>query len=128
MATEYEFTAGQLNAMYQALVVGTAQNLKDHEQRAWLMGRCEFTAEEKAGPDLEYESILGAVGEPDQTRFEPSAKLTRAFTARQRKKLIEACLGTVTVFRSGWLERWLKPALIVLGHKFKEPNWEADDE
>jgi len=130
MATEYVFTAGQLYAMYQALGLGSARDVRDHEKRAWLMHHCEFTVEEKADPDLQYENILGELGEPDRISFTAGTEftVTRKFTARQKKKLIEVCKDTWGSFRSSWIEQWLKPALIVLGYEFKEVDWGDDDD
>jgi len=126
MATQYELTAGQVWGLKQMFAQTSAQNDIDLSRRLSLITMLDFTAEERE--QIGFMEIAGPPGMGDQTSFSRDVVLTRRLTKGQRKKVLETCQVGMPRIMPAFFDTWVYPAMLVLGYKLPDPDWEEDDD
>jgi len=124
MAKQYELTAGQVWGLKQMFAQTSAQNDIDLSRRLSLIAMLDFTAEERE--QIEFLEIPGPV--TDETTFIRDAVLTRRLTKAQRKKILDTCKAAMPRVNPTFFDRWVYPAMLVLGYKLPDPDWEEDED
>ena len=126
MATQYQLTAGQVWGLKQMFAQTAAQNDIDLSRRLSLIVMLDFTAEERE--QIEFVEVPGPPGMGDQTGFDRGMVLTRRLTKAQRKKILETCKAGMPRIMPEFFNAWVYPAMLVLGYKLPDPDWEEDDD
>jgi len=126
MAQQYELTAGQVWGLKQMFAQTSAQNDIDLSRRLSLIVMLDFTAEERER--IEFMEIPGPLGMEDQTDFNRDVVLTRRLTKSQRKKILDTCKASMPRVMPGFFDKWVYPAMLVLGYKLPDPDWEEDED
>jgi len=124
MAKQYELTAGQIWGLKQMFAQTSARNDLDLSRRLSLIAMLDFTAEERE--QIEFLEIPGPV--TDETTFAHDAVLTRRLTKGQRKKILDTCKAAMPRVNPMFFDRWVYPAMLVLGYKLPDPDWEEEDD
>ena len=110
MAEKYVFLAGQLRAIHLALAAGQAADIAELEMRLELRRVFRFTDEEKKAIGYrEYED------NKDRVDFDDQVEVTRSLTTKVHEQLMAILKKTVLLFHVEFVERWLGPAMAILG-------------
>jgi len=104
----------------------SAQNDIDLSRRLSLIATLDFTAEERER--IDFMEIPGPPGMEDQTDFNRDVVLTRRLTKAQRKKILDTCKVGMSRVMPGFFDKWVYPAMLVLGYKLPDPDWEEDED
>ena len=126
MAQQYELTAGNVWGLKQMFAQTSAQNDIDLSRRLSLIVMLDFTAEERE--QIGFMEIPGPPGMGDQTSFSRDVVLTRRLTKGQRKKILDTCSAAMPRVNSEFFSNWTYPAMLVLGYKLPDPDWEEDED
>jgi len=126
MTQQYELTAGQVWGLKQMFAQTSAQNDIDLSRRLSLIAMLDFTAEERE--QIDFIEIPAPPGMEDQTDFSRDVVLTRRLTKAQRKKILDTCTASMPRVMPGFFLKWVYPAMLILGYKLPDPDWEEEDD
>jgi len=119
---KYELKAGQVWGLRQMFAHTSATNDIDLSRRMALIAALDFTDEERE--QIEFMEVPGPRG--DETIFNREILLVRELIPHMRRKLLSTCLAAMPTVNSGFWDKWVYPAMLVLGYKLRDPDWEEN--
>ena len=124
MAKQHELTAGQVWGLKQMFAQVPSKDPIALSRRLDLIKMLDFTAEEREL--IEFTELPGPRG--DETGFNRDIVLTRRLSRMQRKNILRICLQGMGKVIPPFFDAWVYPAMLVLGYKLPDPDWEEDED